>query len=500
MRRLMTKRFLAAYGIAAALVGTGAFLWIRQDAPAVRYRTAAATLGTVTQTVSLSGNLTPVGETDLNFGSSGRVSAVSAAVGQSVTAGQVLAALDTSALQGSLTVAQANLQSAQARLSLDQAGPTPQNLASAQAQVSSANAQLQNNETSLADTEAVNAQSMTQAHNALDQADSQWNTDNCTSPPSTPTCQTDMNNVDTATSNLQATTVKVQQGNDQAQGQVSAARVSLQNAQAALSALEQGTASQQIQMDENQVQIDQVNVNTAQTALDQATLTAPVSGVVAQVNIIAGQQVSGGSTGSSSNNSSGASSSSSSSSAAAVTMLTPGAFQVSGDVSDALVGELTVGQRAQVVVAGSSEAITGSVSQIAEEATVTSGVATFPVTVTLDGDNATLRAGMSASVGVIVNQVVQVLTVPTSAVHTTAAGSTVNVLVNGQSQARTVQVGATDAIRTQILSGINPGDQVVIATLSSTVPSNTSAGGLFGGGGFGGGGRGGGGRGGGTGG
>jgi hypothetical protein len=33
------------------------------------------------------------------------------------------------------------------------------------------------------------------------------------------------------------------------------------------------------------------------------------------------------------------------------------------------------------------------------------------------------------------------------------------------------------------MSGLNPGDQVITATVSSTVPTNTSGGGLFGGGG-----------------
>jgi hypothetical protein len=58
-------------------------------------------------------------------------------------------------------------------------------------------------------------------------------------------------------------------------------------------------------------------------------------------------------------------------------------------------------------------------------------------------------------------------------------------------ESRTVTVGASDALRTQILSGVNSGDQVVIATVTGTVPTTPNAGGaggLFGGGGAGGGG------------
>jgi hypothetical protein len=131
------------------------------------------------------------------------------------------------------------------------------------------------------------------------------------------------------------------------------------------------------------------------------------------------------------------------------------------------------------------------VTYLAAVATVTSGVATFSVTVTIDGNNPSLHAGTSASVSIIVNQASEVLTVPTSAVR---GGNTVQVLVNGKAEIRPVTVGATDALRTQIMSGLNPGDQVITATVSSTVPTNTSGGGLFGGGGgrgnFGGGGGG----------
>jgi multidrug efflux pump subunit AcrA (membrane-fusion protein) len=173
-------------------------------------------------------------------------------------------------------------------------------------------------------------------------------------------------------------------------------------------------------------------------------------------------------------------------------------YEVTGSVSDALVNEIAVGQSAEVVAAGSTNAVAGKVTGVAEEATVSSGVATFPVTVVLSGASPSLRPGMSASVSVVINRVVQVITVPTSAVHTTGAGSTVTLMVNGKPVSTAVTVGAADASRTQILSGVKVGDQVVIATISSTIPSSTSGtgrsltGGGFGGGGFGGGGGGGG--------
>ena len=132
----------------------------------------------------------------------------------------------------------------------------------------------------------------------------------------------------------------------------------------------------------------------------------------------------------------------------------------------------------------------GKVTEVAEEATVTSGVASFPVTVVLSGANPSLRPGMSASVSVVINQVVGVTTVPTSAVHSTGAGSTVTLFVKGKPDPVAVTVGASDATLTQILSGVKVGDEVVIATITSTIPSATTGTGrsLTGGGGFAGGG------------
>jgi multidrug efflux pump subunit AcrA (membrane-fusion protein) len=291
----------------------------------------------------------------------------------------------------------------------------------------------------------------------------------------------------------QAAEVKSTQANDQAQGQVNSDRVQWQNAKASLAALgsTSTTTAAQIAVAQSQVQIDEVNLSTAQAAVAAATLKAPTGGTVEDVNITDGQQISTGGTG-------GASSGSSGTATHAIVIITPGVFEVTGSVSDALVNELAVGQAAQVVAAGSSTAAAGKVTSVAEAATVTSGVATFPVTVVLSGANPALRPGMSASVSVIINQVVGVTTVPTSAVHTTGAGSTVTLFVNGKPVPTLVTVGASDATLTQILTGVKVGDQVVIATITSAIPSSTTGAGrsLTGGGGFGGGGFGGGGGGG----
>lgn len=498
-RRLLSKPFIiGAVVVVVAAGGTGAFLLTRGDPASVSYRTGVATIGTVTQTVSVSGNLAPDGETDLDFEGAGKVTAVNVQPGQTVTAGETLATQDPTTVDASLTQAEATLSSGEANLTQAKAGTSTSSLTQAESQVNSSYVSYQNAITSLADAKAVNAQMVAQAESAYTTAQATAATAGCTPGDTAPPCPLDEATVTQDYQAWQAAGVKAKQGDDQSQGQVNSDKVQWQNAKSSLAALEDGSASTsssaQIATDESQVEIDQVNVSNADDAVNAATLKAPAGGLVEEVNVTNGEQISSGGTG-------GASSGSSGTATHAIVIITPGVFEVTGSVSDTLVNEIAVGQSAQVVAAGSSEAVAGKVTEVAEAATVTSGVASFPVTVVLSGASPSLRPGMSASVSVIINQVVGVTTVPTSAVHTTGAGSTVTMFVNGKPDPVAVTVGASDATLTQILSGVKVGDEVVIATITSTIPSSTTGtgrsltGGGFGGGGFGGGGLGGGGTG-----
>jgi multidrug efflux pump subunit AcrA (membrane-fusion protein) len=479
-RRLLSKPFVIGFVIVLVAVGVGGFFVTRGDAAtSVSYRTGVATLGTVTQTVSLSGNLESDGETDLDFEGAGKVTAVNVEAGQTVTAGEVLATQDPTTVDASLTQANATLAGAEANLTSAKAGASASSITQDEGQINSAEVSYQSAVTSLADTKAVNAQQTAQAYSAYTAAQAQATSDGCTPSDTTPPCPQDEAAITQDYQTWQSSEVKSTQGDDQAQAQVNSDKVQWENAKASLAALEDGSTSTaaQIELDESQVEIDQVNVTNAQAAVNATTLTAPAG-------------ASGG-TG-------GTSSGTSGTSTHAIVIITPGVFEVTGSVSDTLVNEIAIGQTAEVVAAGSSDAVAGKVTEVAEEATITSGVASFPVTVVLSGASPSLRPGMSASVSVVINQVVGVTTVPTSSVHTTGAGSTVELFVNGKPDPVAVTVGASDSTLTQILSGVKVGQPVVIATITGTIPSATTGtgrsltGGGFGGGGFGGGGFGGG--------
>jgi multidrug efflux pump subunit AcrA (membrane-fusion protein) len=514
LRNLTLRKGLVALVLVTGVLGT-TVVYAQAAKVTTTYRTAVVTYGTISQTIGMAGNLAPVSQANLNFASAGTVASVNVQVGQSVASGTTLAALDQNLLSAQLLQAQATLASAQSKLSQDQAGPTAQSLTSAQNSEASAQVSANNAQTSLTDTEAINAQALAtaqapvtaaQAPVTADQAlvtqdqttltsDQAAMTAACASPSAACTTATaavaadqaklaadqaklatDQAPLAAAQSALSTATVKAQQSNDQAAAGLATAQQQLAGAKSSLASLQTGASPQTIEMDDAQIQIAEVNVNTIQHELDGATLTAPIAGIVSQVNIAAGQSVTGG----------GASALST-----AIVIYTPGQYQVSGTISDSQVNLVALGQTAEITPAGSTQALLGKITAIAPAATVSSGVATFGVTAQLTDASNSSKPGMSATVSIVVNQVVHVLTVPTSAVHTTAAGSTVQVLVNGVPKTVTVTTGASDPTHVEILSGLQLNQTVVIAVITSSVPSSGSTGTALGAGGTRGGGGGG---------
>lgn len=153
------RKLLAAAVAVVALAGGGLGAWFGtrgSSTPAaalsVTTERVTATTGTMKQTVSASGTVEPAQESTLTFPVGGTVSAVDVTTGQTVTAGEVLATLDTTALSDQVAAAQATLTAAQDRLASDQsAGASASQIASDEASVTTAQSQLSSAQTSLAD-------------------------------------------------------------------------------------------------------------------------------------------------------------------------------------------------------------------------------------------------------------------------------------------------------------------------------------------------------------
>ncbi|TFB77404.1 HlyD family efflux transporter periplasmic adaptor subunit [Cryobacterium glaciale] len=193
----------------------------------------------------------------------------------------------------------------------------------------------------------------------------------------------------------------------------------------------------------------------AERNLTFATLTSPIAGTVASVDLAVGDTVS----------------SSSSSSTAVITVIGDNGFVVSTTVSLTDIAGVAVGQSAAVAVSSADGELAGTVSSIGMLNVSTSSTPSYTVQIALESTDPALLNGASAAVTVAVASLDEVLTVPTSAVHLADSTCTVDLLENGVSTSVEVTVGAVGSELTEITSGIDSGDQVILADLNAAIAS-----------------------------
>jgi multidrug efflux pump subunit AcrA (membrane-fusion protein) len=434
--------------------------------------TATATTGTVVSSVSISGSVASSTVDELNFNASGTVTAVNVAPGDKVTSGEVLATVDGSAQQAQLATAKANLESAQAKLTTDQAGPNAATKASAQDSVKQAELQLSTARQSLNDTFASNSLSISQARAAVSAAKAQLAADKAASPPVPAVIAKDQAAVTSAQSGLTAANLKATLAVHQAQNQVAAASLGVTTAK-------HGYALKIVPTTAAQIAADKAAVATAQEALttlqqNGTAITAPAAATVTAVNIKVGQTVSGAS------NSSGSSSSSSSASTTGqIEVMDLTKLQIAGQASETDVPKLKMGQAATITAAslGNNTAV-GTVCELSVVGTQISGVTSFGVTVCLDGSNTSLLVGMSATAAVVTDRADNAVLVPSLAVKTVGGQQVVAILgADGKTQTNMpVTVGISNGSQTQILSGLSDG-ATVVESLQTTTTTNRPGGG-----------------------
>jgi macrolide-specific efflux system membrane fusion protein len=279
-------------------------------------------------------------------------------------------------------------------------------------------------------------------------------------------------------------TIKVQVGDKVKKGKLLAtlddasARDALQSAQAALSAAEAGDTSTPSGYS-SYVQAKAAR-DSAQRSLDGTELKAPFSGTIVAVNGSVGGSSSGsggsstssGSTGSTGAASGGGGSSSTASSSASsgstgsgfITIADTTKLAIKGEFTESDIAKVKKGQQASVTFdAMQGTRASGKVTAIDQTSTTTNNVVQYGVTVTLTDPPTGLRIGATATVQVTTASAENVLYVPTAAVRTAGGQSSVTVLSGGKQVPKIVQIGTQGDQGTEIKSGLNEGDQVVIA-------------------------------------
>jgi HlyD family secretion protein len=137
-----------------------------------------------------------------------------------------------------------------------------------------------------------------------------------------------------------------------------------------------------------------------------------------------------------------------------------------GDVDESDVAKITEGMPAKVFVDAFPETVfTGVLTRIAPQGIMVEGVVNFNVEARLDGDTSMLRTGMSADVQLVLQEHVDVLTVPEGAVIYQGDSTFVEISDQGAEGGRirtAVEVGLSDGIRTEIIKGLEEGQTVLL--------------------------------------
>ncbi|WAL65026.1 HlyD family efflux transporter periplasmic adaptor subunit [Amycolatopsis cynarae] len=501
------RRVLTVTGVVVVVAGI-AVVWATSASSAPGYRTATAGPASVTATLDTTGTIQAVDQATVSFPVSGQVASVGVTAGQQVTTGQTLARLDTTALSSQLASAQSTLATAQARLAADQSGQgtaagtgrvTPAlyrtagtsgsggsgDLKAAQDAVIEAQQQVDK------DLAAVSA-ALTAQQKACQpvvnpdpkQPPSQDTVDSCTAAiqqtqdaqQATSTDEQKLADAENALSAMlakaastpQSTSPGTQAAPSQTPKSGTGSRSSTgSSAQGSSPGSSPGTktstpaSAQQLAADQAAIDAANAQVAVAQQNLAAATMVSPIDGTIGQVGLTAGQASSGG----------------------RIVVLGHGAVQVSTAVSDSQAGQVKPGQRVLVTPDGSGTPITGSVTAIGLLASTTSsGSPSYPVTISLP-PGTELHQGATAAVSIVTGSAEAAVTVPTSAVRLLGNSAGVTVLSGQQTEVRRVTVGVVGPAVTEIKTGLNAGEQVVLADLSQPLPTaNTNTRGLVGGG------------------
>jgi HlyD family secretion protein len=489
---------------------------------------------TVTASVTGTGNLVPMTQSNVNFRVSGILTEVDVKVGDQVTAGQVLAKIDSTTEQQALAAAQANVQVAQANL---QAAETP--LTAAQitqlqnayntavqsyndtvAQVNLTNTQDANTVT--ADQNQLNAdkqaltfnatyqaaeQTLATDQTALTAAIAQFDADGCKTQtyPYSGTCATDFttvsgdqlavtteqNTINTMAAVILVNTDQSRLNTDLAKQQVD--RVNGQhsiNAAAAQVTSARDQLNTQTQSKPNQVLAAQAQLATANTAvqtaqqnLNETTLTAPIDGNVNSINGVVGESVGPGQ--GSTAQAPGTTAPLPSTTSTTTSFMVIGndnAMQVIVPFAESDAARVAPDQNVSVTFdAVPNLTISGKVVAVASSATVSSGVVNYYATISLNQANKGLKEGMTSNATVVVSTASNAIVVPNLAITRLGGQAYVNVYANGQEVQTAIETGVVGDTYTEVTGGLNEGAQVVIPTLrlpsGSTTGRGTGAGG-----------------------
>lgn len=459
---------------------------------------------TILATINASGRIEPKAEVQVNFEANGIVAEVLVERGQHVTAGTVLARLETAdlelavsrsqvdlaraeaqldqlyrpALEEEVTSARAAVESAQANLDRALEGPSQEDIASAQAAVESAQANLDRVLEGLSQDEiTAAAANLRRTEVVLKQA--QWAYDQVAyrgeigAMPQASQLEQATIDYEAALANYNmavrgATDADIAAARSQlaqanaglaklleapTTADIAAARSQLAQAEANLARLLEEPNAADVAAAQAAVDIAQIGLEQAQLNLAKASLIAPIVGIVSEVNVKQGEYPAG---------------------QAAVILTDMSSYHIDVEVDEIDIGRIMLGQHVTIAIdAIPSEDFAGHVADISPSpvAGTSSGIVAYEVIIALESNDPMLMPGMTADATIETERLEQVVVVPNRAVQIDrTSGEPVAYVEKVDEQGQPIRVeielGLRNETVSQVLSGLEEGDEIIIMSQS----------------------------------
>jgi len=458
------------------------------------YQFVTVKQGPIDETVSVTGNTTPISSVSLGFGTGGTVASVNSDVGENVVAGQVLAELDNSDLDAQIRQAQATADSEDAKLQELQAGTRPEQLAVDQQTSDNAETQLvaamntayqqtydaivnksdtlftngnSENPTISIPTESWDQQRDIQGERlSLKDTLTAWQSDLAANDFDTTLAATDkslaaaksfLNDLSAIVTQLSVTSSASQtqinsynasisaaaQEVSAAQSSVQSAESTWNSAQASLALAKAGSTPQDIASEQAQVESANAAVESAQAKMKDSEIVAPISGVVTQFDAKVGQFATAGTP--------------------LVSIISANQFEIDALVSETDIGKINIGDMATMTLdAFPNETFTGSVFYMDPAQTTSDGVVGYKIKVNFAKPDPRMKSGLTVNLVVETKHKDSVLYLPQYAILQNDSGTFAEVLQDNKVTDVPVTLGLQDQNgNVEIVSGVTDGEQVI---------------------------------------
>ena len=221
------------------------------------------------------------------------------------------------------------------------------------------------------------------------------------------------------------------------------ARADLDIARASFNRVTNGLTKEEIEALQNAVVYAQLDLESARTALAQTKLTAPYTSTVTEITVREGELV-GGFT-------------------PLATVADLKALEIAADIDEIDVANAKAGQSVEVRFdAFPGENFPGKLTRLFPASSAQRGSTTYSAVVEFDRRNFDVRLGMGANLKILTVEKKGVLLVPNRALKSVGTRKAVRIVAPGEPRDAIVEIGVTDGNETEIVSGVNEGDQVLV--------------------------------------